>query len=450
MGATDQLAEMADSLRWDHLDTETRHRAVRHLLDTVGVMVAGASGDVTRRATIALDPNRSEGGVPVPGRDEPSGLLDAAFLGGTAAHGMELDDGYREGTVHPGVCVIPAALALACGTATSGVELLESVVVGYEAVIAVARACHPALREGGFHPTSATGVFGSALAGARLLGLTSGQATHALGLAASSAGGLFAFLAGGGDVKRLHAGNASRGGLLAALLAAEGVEGPPAVLEGKDGFAEAFAGGFARPFAVAPGGRYGIADCYVKPYPCCRHLQPAAEALFAIRLEEGVAPDEIERIEVQTYSIAAQHARARWDTFAGAQLSMPYVCALAARDGAITMESFADNTRSDRALADLASKVTVSVDGALDASYPRYRPARVTVVTPRGRFTRESLEALGSDRIPLDDDGLSEKFVTLVSPVLGSDRADELLDALWKMETAGEARSVVELAVPES
>ena len=58
------------------------------------------------------------------------------------------------------------------------------------------------------------------------------QFSHALGIAASSAAGLFAFVAGGGDIKRLHAGHASREGMQAALLAEQGTEGPPNVIEG--------------------------------------------------------------------------------------------------------------------------------------------------------------------------------------------------------------------------
>ena len=74
-------------------------------------------------------------------------------------------------------------------------------------------------------------VFGAAVAAARLRALSAGQLANALGIAASSAGGLFAFVNGGADIKRLHAGHASREGLQSALLAREGVQGPPGVIE---------------------------------------------------------------------------------------------------------------------------------------------------------------------------------------------------------------------------
>src|SRR5205814_1001508 len=158
-------------------------------------------------------------------------------------------DGFRQGSVHPGCVVVPAALAVAYAQGASGAELLEAVVAGYETVTAIGAACHPRLRQRGFHTTSVIGVFGSAVAAGKLLRLSSGEMSDALGLAASSAAGLFAFVNGGADVKRLHAGHAAREGLQAALLARAGIQGPPDVLEAPDGFMHAFLGG-AVPIAL--------------------------------------------------------------------------------------------------------------------------------------------------------------------------------------------------------
>src|SRR5947207_12659119 len=160
-GATDAIVGFVGKLRYDALSEEVRHYARRHLLDTVGVMIAGADGEVATRTEAMLSAVRPGGRIPVPGRARRADLMDAAFLGGTAAHGIELDDGFTQGSVHPGCVVIPAALALACARRSNGRALMEAVVTGYEAVIAIGRACHPDLRQRGFHPTAAVGVFGA-------------------------------------------------------------------------------------------------------------------------------------------------------------------------------------------------------------------------------------------------------------------------------------------------
>src|SRR5216117_1607637 len=126
--ATDAIVDFVGGLRYAALSDEVRHYARRHLLDTVGVMIAGAGGEVATRAEAVLAAVRPAGRVPVPGRTRRADLLDAAFLGGTAAHGIELDDGFRQGSVHPGCVVVPAALALGCARHSNGAALMEAIV----------------------------------------------------------------------------------------------------------------------------------------------------------------------------------------------------------------------------------------------------------------------------------------------------------------------------------
>jgi len=449
-GATSAIVEFVGELRHAALPDEVRHYARRHLLDTVGVMIAGAGGDVATRAEAVLAAARPAGRIPVPGRARRADVIDAAFLGGTAAHGIELDDGFRQGSVHPGCVVVPAVLALGYDRHADGRALMEAIVAGYEAVIAIGRACHPDLRQRGFHPTAAVGVFGSAAAAGKLRGLSADSLANALGLAASSAAGLFAFVNGGGDIKRLHAGHAAREGLQAALLAEQGVEGPPDVIEARDGFMQAFAFGRAEPgsraraIALPPAAPFGITDCYIKPYPCCRHIQPAVEALIGLANDEAIASDEVQRIDVATYRIAAEHAETGWDDFASAQLSFPYLMGLALKFRAVKFEHFSEQTRRDPAFAAIARKLTVTAPADVDRLYPQLRPARVTVTTARGSFTRQADEALGSRIVPLDDAGLTAKFLDLVGPVLGAARAKDLGERLWSLDAISDVAALVE------
>ncbi len=452
-GATASLVAFIDGLRYGDLDAEVRHYARRHLLDTVGVMICGAAGDVANRAERAVAAVRAAGRIPVPGRTRRADLLDAAFLGGTAAHGIELDDGYRQGSVHPGCAVVPAVLSAGYARGASGAAVIEAVVAGYETTVALARACHPDLRQRGFHPTGACAVFGAAAAVARLHGLAAPAIADTLGIAASSAAGLFAFVNGGADIKRLHAGHASREGLQAALLAAEGVAGPPDVIEARDGFMQAFAFGRidrARAIALPPTAAFGITDCYIKPYACCRHIQPAVEALIGLCRDENIVPEEVRAIEVDTYRIAAEHAHTGWEDYASAQLSFPYLIGLALRFRAVRLAHFADETRRDPSFHDIARKLRVVATRETDQLYPQLRPARLTVTTSRGVFTRAADEALGSRLVPLDDAGLRDKFLELVAPVLSPARAADLCERLWAIEACADIRPVVEAAAKES
>ena len=195
---------------------------------------------------------------------------------------------------------------------------------------------------------------------------------------------------------------------------------------------------------------FGITDCYIKPYPCCRHIQPAVEALIGLLNDEGIASDEVQRIDVATYRIAAEHAETGWDDFASAQLSFAYLIGLGLRFRGIKFEHFSEQMRRDPAFGAIARKLHVTAPPDIDRLYPQLRPARVTVTTARGSFTRQADEALGSRIVPLDDGGLQAKFLELVGPMFGTARAKELMEQLWSVEAIGDVAPLVEsLAKPK-
>ena len=448
---TSAIVALVQDLNWGALDADVKHAAKRHFLDTLGVIIAGSSGNLAGRAEAVLAQVRGVGRIPVPGRRRRADLLDAAYISGTAGHGIELDDGYRQGSVHPGVVTVPAIISLGYENGISGRAALEAVIIGYETVAAIARACHPDLRQRGFHPTGAVGVFGAAVASARLLGLPAGQICNALGIAASGAAGIFAFINGGADIKRLHAGHAAREGLQAALQAQGGIEGPANVLEVRDGFVQAFAfgrNGKVRTVELFPAMPFSITDCYIKPYACCRHIQPAVEALIELMNENKLSVDEVRDVKVDTYSIAAEHAHTGWQDYASAQLSFPYIMALGMKHRWIKVEHFEDKTRLDPEMARLGGLVHVNATAEMDRLYPANRPARVRVTTDRGIFERQAMEALGAREVPLDDRGLAHKFHDLVDPVLGKSWADVLLDGLWRIDELSDIRGLLDSTVP--
>jgi 2-methylcitrate dehydratase PrpD len=188
-----------------------------------------------------------------------------------------------------------------------------------------------------------------------------------------------------------------------------------------------------------------MTDCYIKPNPCCRHIQPAVEALIGILNDEKIATEDVKLVEAETYRIAAEHAGTGWDDYASAQLSFPFLMSLALRYRAIRFEHFDEKTRCDPAFAELASRLRVTAPPEIDSLYPRLRPARVTVTTASGRqFVRQADEALGSRLVPFGDDGLTEKFLGLVAPVLGDARAKQLADRLWAIDQADNVAPMVE------
>jgi 2-methylcitrate dehydratase PrpD len=160
--------------------------------------------------------------------------------------------------------------------------------------------------------------------------------------------------------------------------------------------------------------------------------------------DEKIATDEVEHIDVATYRIASEHAETGWDDFASAQLSFPYLMGVALKHRAIKFEHFTEEMRRDPAFTAIARKLSITAPPDVDRLYPQLRPARVTVKTARGSFTRHADEALGSRIVPLDDAGLRTKFLDLVGPVLGAERARELNERIWSVADASDVAPLVE------
>lgn len=452
-GPTRRLAGfVADATRTE-FDARTLHRARYHTLDTVGALISGAVQETTQTTLRAIEATGASGEVPVPGQAARFDLTTAALLAGTAGHGLEVDDGYRAGSVHPGTVIVPAALAAAWQTRVDGPTFLRAVIAGYEVMCRLSAAIHPRARWRGFHNTPATGVFGAAAVWAVMRGLDKDQVENAFGAACSTASGLFTFLHGG-EVKRLHAGFGARSGLFAGVLAESGLQGPPGCLESRDGFFHAYAGGDTGEvdyaaidlLAAGSGSPWAITECYIKPHACCRHIHAPIDALQELMRENEFGAAEIESIHVGTYRVATAHDLRSWDSFTSAQMSIPFVMATVARFGRADVDVFTATHRADAETAELAARVSVGLDEACEASYPATRPAQVDVTLRDGRVLSRRIDhPYGAPANPLDDAALERKFMSLAGLVFDDAQAGKIAAAIWDLEAVKDMRPVVEM-----
>lgn len=444
---TADLASFASGLDWSSLSEDERHGAKRHLLDGLAACIAGSDQPVVRRAEDLLADVVPAGDVPVVGSDRRHDLLSAAYLMGVSCHALELDDGNREGSLHPGTAVVPAILATAYKFDADGASALCALVGGYEVAVSLAEVLHPHAARRGFQTTGVVGVLGAAAATGRLVGLDAITMERAIGIGASSSAGIFGYLAGGGNVKKLHPGHAAREGVFSALVAQrEVVEGPLGIAEVKGGVFEAFGGitPWKGPSVDHRAGALAITRSYLKPYPCCRHIHPAIDALLELKHRHRLDPDLVARIDVGTYDAAMPHAKLPWDSFTVAQLSFRFVMATTLRTGRVDLESFSDAARRDPTINADAAKVAVAPDVQCCAAYPKEGPARVTVTMMTGEQVSHYVgQPLGAPERPLSDEDLFSKFRGAVKGRLRAD-PDVVIDAMWQLEKARSVRGLVE------
>ncbi|MBW1772652.1 MAG: MmgE/PrpD family protein [Deltaproteobacteria bacterium] len=224
--------------------------------------------------------------------------MGAAFANAALFHGRAQED--TLGSSHTGTVITPAVLALAERDGYTGKQVLEAVIAGYEIVGALDRAVSGYTTPRGFRASPIFGIFGSASAAGKLLGLSEEETIKAIGFAAAFAGGTLECFAAGTMEWRFEVGVASREGILAALLAKQGAVSAPTAMEGDAGFLRAFADTTEGSESISRdlGKTWSIMSTGFKPYPVCAFNQTPVRIILGILEENDISHEDIEKVVV--------------------------------------------------------------------------------------------------------------------------------------------------------
>ncbi len=377
--ALEELGGFVASFEWPPAGRDTREQLLLTLLDTVGVMIAGARTREMRLLIEAWAPER--GPARLFGTGEGVATDAAAYLNGVSAVTLELDEGNKHARGHPASHVFPAALAVAQARNASGPELAAALVVGYEVASRFGRATrlHP-----GIHPHGNWGVAGAAAAVSRLMRLDAASAASAL----DTAGGLvlatpFESALVGNAVRNAWVGAANLSGIAAARMGAAGI----ASVDGTPGYTLGGILGSLDPSELTAdlGLRFDLESGYFKRHASCSYTHPPADAALEILARnQGLPPQRITSVTVETHGIAAPLNRTECQTRLAAMFSIPYVVAAALVEGECGPESFDDAHRADPQIRRLMSVTDVAGTQEFDGRLPEERGARVTLALDDG------------------------------------------------------------------
>lgn len=445
----ERLAFFAKNLEYEDLPKTVVEQAKRCLLDTIGVVLAGYKTDTGKIFTSLA---REWGGIEEAtifgdGIRVPS--THAALVNGTMGHVHELDDGHRFALGHPGVTSIPAAIALAEKVGADGKLLIAGTVLGYDVFVRIARAVNPSHRTRGFHTTGTCGTFGAAAAAGKILGMEEKGFINALGIAGVQAAGLMEVMRGDSLIKPLNAGRAAHNGTLAAILAERAITAPSTILEGDNGFCKAYSDNYdTKKILEGLGEEYPIMGVYVKLHAACRHVHPAIDCVLQLVRDHSLATDEIERVVVRTYLAAYRLTGMEYEprTESTAKFSLPYCLAAALTYGTVGPEEFTMDKISDRNLLKLAKRVEVKVDPEIDKLTPEKRGASVEILMKGGGLFRWNVDnPRGEPEKPVNNEELRQKFKTLVNPVLGTNKASNIINTVKRLEKLKDVKVLTKL-----
>ena len=437
-----RLADYAAGLAYGALPAEVAHAGKVRVIDTLAALAGGFEGGPCRIARRMAARTPDAEGATLLGTTAKTTLDMAAFVNGTTARYVELNDVYHwpgSGGGHPSDVVMPI-FGVAEHARSSGREVIAAVVLAYEIYLRLSDVI-------GKRPFDCANYacLAVAIASAKLMGLSRGQIADAASMAVAGNTVLRQVRTGHLSMwKAVTAGHAGKAGVFAAMLAREGMNAPYLPFEGSSGWCDHVAG---KRFSLdALGGErapFKILDTLIKPRSSC------ATTISSILAAEKAAASlagraaEVERVTVEVYETAktgmgtGEH---HWnpDCRETADHSIPYVVAAALMDGTVTPRQFDEEHLGSAKLRALLRKIEVVANDEFTRDYekvPVVHRSRVNVVLRGGeRLTGEAGGSQGDLSQPKSDAEISRKFLDTAGEFLGAGRGQAVLDLLWKLD----------------
>jgi 2-methylcitrate dehydratase PrpD len=425
-----RLGRFVASSRWEDLPDALRHEGRRSLLNFIGCALGVAYTPPVEMAMRVLTPLSGAERVTVLGRTERLDLLGAAFVNAIGGNLLDYDDTHLRTVIHPTAPVAPAVLALAEQRGLSGAAVLHAFLLGAEVECRVGNAVSPGHYARGWHITSTCGVFGSAAASAKLLGLDADQTAHALGIASSQSAGTVENLPSA--AKNVSVGNAARNGLFGALLAEQGYTAAPAAIEGALGWARAMGDDpVVADITDGLGREWEMLSNTYKPYPCGIVMHSVIDACLALRQDHALTATDIADITISGNQLLLDRGDRPVTNDRDARVSIHHCAAVSFLFGTAGLKEFSDETVHDPAVVALRSVTKARLDGAS----PR-GAATAAVRTVDGRLLTATVpHARGSADRPLTDQDIEAKVRDLARHGDFKGTIGEVIAAVWRLDT---------------
>ncbi len=448
MTITERIATFVYEFDERDMPLEALEHAKSAVMDYVGVTLAGSSEksvEIVRRLIETL------GGHPqatVWGTGIKTSVTLAALANGTSAHALDYDDTNAAIMSHPSIQLLPGLFALGEYGHRSGREILLAYITGFEVGAKLGRALNPNMVTQGWFPVGTLGMLMQTVACAKLLSLDPNRVQMALGIATNLASGLRCN--NGTMAKHLMAGHVGFNGVMAALLASEGMTANPKALEDRFGYFENFSRGDLSSLekAVASLGKpldilqSGIS---YKLYPCCAGTHMPIDATLDIVCHQALNPDRIETVEVSvgsTVKFLLIHPRPKTET--EAKFSLEYCVARAILDSRMGPEQFTTAKIKDPAVSALIEKIKpFYYDGPSRAGLP---PVEIQVKMKDGAvYSSGTDQAKGNPGKPLSFTELEEKFHQCCQGILPEARILRAKNQLREFESLADVAEFANL-----
>jgi 2-methylcitrate dehydratase PrpD len=436
MQHVEDLAAFAAAAQWEDVPDFVQRHTRLVLLDTLGVILAGAERPEVRQLRERLT---GGGGATVYARGWPSqDPRTAALLNGIAGRSIELCEGLRLVSGQAAMQVLPGVLAVGEQVRSTGRDMLMALLLGYDIAARLAAGFTPRPLA---HQNGQVSLLAAAAAGARLRGLDARGISSAMRIATTLLlTPSYTNAVAGATALNVAGGMSGFAAALAPELALSGFEAQDdAIGQALDQLVGA---GFTADGLLDELGKtWHITRNYFRLYACCNPIHPALDCLQQALAELRPRPDQIDHIDIATYRFAAVMRNPDPPNYFASKYSLPHAAATMVVRGQAGHSALDDTAVHDPVIVSLRHRISVTEDPAMTALTPRLRAARVNVVLTDGRSAIYAADSHKGDfQQPFAEAELRGKFRELAGVALthqGVSLVEQAVDHCEQWESVG-------------
>ena len=428
----EKLAHFVAETTLEQVPAEVRRYAKLVVLDTIGVVLAGAERPEVRGLRARLNATAGTGAtVFAPGwpTNDPR---TTALLNGIAGRSIELGEGHRYVSYQGAMQILPGVLSAGEWGRRTGSDMLAALILGYDAGARLGAAMKVRSLA---HQNGQAALLGAAAAGARLQALSGAETSRAMRIAATLvltpsynnavAGATTLNVAGGMSGFALS---------LAPDLALAGFTAQDDAIE--EALANLVGDGFDPAKLLDElGSRWEITRNWLRLRACCNPIYAALDALEQTIADLKAKADEVARIDVATFRFASVMRHPDPPNYFASKYSLPHVAACLVVRGSAGFKAVDDSALKDPAIAELRHRVHIVEDPVMTPTVPALKPARVTLTLKDGRQATRSCDSPRGDCLnPYDETEVRQKFRELAGRALSPQGVDEVMRAVDGLE----------------
>jgi 2-methylcitrate dehydratase len=438
MTQAEKLASFVAQASFDDLSSKAREVLKVHILDALGCALGALEAEPIEMIKAQLDDFGGNqkctligGGKTAPDR--------AAFYNSALVRYLDFNDAYlaKKETCHPSDN-LGAVLAAAEYAGASGKDFMTALTVAYQVQCRLSDVAP--VRDKGFDHT-VQGAYAVAAGVSKALGLDQARTANAIAICGTADNALRVSRTGMlSHWKGLAYPDMAFAATHAVFLARRGITGPLEVFEGNKGFMDSIAGRFEIDWSAEDLER--VTRTIVKRYNAEIHSQATVEGILELKHECRFRPDEIERIEIETFDVAyniigggEEGDKTVVRTKEQADHSLPYIIAVAILDDQVMPEQYAAERIAGDDVQSLLRKVKIHPNLDFSQRFPDAMPCRITVfVRGKDPSILEKDDYEGFFTRPMRWETVVGKFEQLSSNAITAERPKEIESAVSQLE----------------